>query len=51
MQIAANTSSRNRTKAIIQRFPTSAIGIVEEDIFGPTFSIDIEAEKFRKYLK
>ena len=30
---------------------TSAIGIVEEDIFGPTFSIDIEAEKFRKYLK
>ena len=26
---------------------TSAIGIVEEDIFDPTFSIDIEAEKFR----
>ena len=25
---------------------TSAIGIVEEDIFYPTFSIDIEAEKF-----
>lgn len=30
---------------------TSAIGIVEEDIFGPTFSIDIEAEKFRNYIK
>lgn len=30
---------------------TSAIGIAEEDIFGPTFSIDIEAEKIRKYLK
>ena len=30
---------------------TSAIGIVEEDILGPTFSIDIEAEKFRKYVK
>ena len=30
---------------------TSAIGIVAEDIFGPTFSIDIEAEKIRKYLK
>lgn len=44
VQIAANTLSRNRTKAIIQRFPTSAIGIVEEDIFGPTFSIDIETE-------
>ena len=31
---------------------TSAIGgIVEEDIFYPTFSIDIEAEKFRNYIK
>ena len=30
---------------------TSAIGIVEEDIFDPTFSIDIEAEKFRNYIK
>ena len=30
---------------------TSAIGIVEEDIWGPTFSIDIEAEKFRNYIK
>ena len=30
---------------------TFAIGIVEEDILGPTFSIDVEAEKFRKYLK
>ena len=30
---------------------TIAIGIVEEDILGPTFSIDVEAEKFRKYLK
>ena len=30
---------------------TSAIGIVEEDVFGPTFSVDIEAEKFSKYLK
>lgn len=30
---------------------TFAIGIVEEDIFGPTFSIDIEAEKFRNYIK
>ena len=30
---------------------TSAIGIVEEDIFGLTFSIDIEAEKFRNYIK
>ena len=30
---------------------TSAIGIVEEDIFGPTLSIDIEAEKFRNYIK
>ena len=30
---------------------TSAIGIVEEDIFGPTFSIDIETEKFRNYIK
>ena len=29
----------------------SAIGIVEEDIWGPTFSIDIEAEKFRNYIK
>ena len=25
--------------------------IVEEDIFDPTFSIDIEAEKFRNYIK
>jgi len=30
---------------------TSVIGIVEEDIWGPTFSIDIEAEKFRNYIK
>ena len=30
---------------------TSAIGIVEEDILGSTFSVDIEAEKFRKNLK
>ena len=30
---------------------TSAIGIVEEDIWSPTFSIDIEAEKFRNYIK
>ena len=30
---------------------TSAIGIVVEDIFGPTLSIDIEAEKFRNYIK
>ena len=30
---------------------TSAIGIVEEDLFDPTFSIDIEAEKFRNYIK
>lgn len=30
---------------------TFAIGIVEEDILRPTFSIDVDAEKFRKYLK
>ena len=30
---------------------TAAIGIVEEDVLVPTFSIDIEAEKLRKFLK
>ena len=25
--------------------------MLEEDIFGPTFSIDIAAEKFRNYIK
>jgi len=30
---------------------STSIGIVEEDIFYPTFSIDIEAEKFRNYIK
>ena len=30
---------------------TFAIGIVEEDILGPTFSIDVEAEKFMECLR
>ena len=30
---------------------TADIGIVEEDVLVPTFSIDIEAEKLRKFLK
>ncbi len=30
---------------------TAAIGIVEEDALVPTFSIDIEAEKLRKFLE
>lgn len=30
---------------------TASIGIVEEDVLVPTFSIDIEAEKLRKFVK
>jgi len=29
----------------------ASIGIVEEDVLVPTFAVDIEAEKLRKFFK
>lgn len=29
---------------------TAAITVVEEDVFVPTLKIDVEADKFKKYL-